>query len=121
MFQLSVLHPQPEVRAGEVEAVLVGHRDLSHLSVEQAGPHVSPRQSQQGHLLLGLVLLAVSLVVVVVVVGVLKLRTSARRQQREEQEVEMAWDDAALNITVNPLEVRNTLVDDGGNFYNSLQ
>ena len=110
-----MLHPQPEVRAGEVEAVLVGHRDLSHLAVEQAGPHVSPRQSQQGHLLLGLVLLAVSLVVVVVVVvGVLKHRTSARRQQREEQEVEMAWDDAALNITVNPLEVRNTLVDDGG-------
>ena len=48
------------------------------------------------------------------VVGVVKLRANSGRQRAEEQEVEMAWDDAALNITVNPLEVRNTLVDDGG-------
>ena len=39
------------------------------------------------------------------VVGVVKLRANSGRQRAEEQEVEMAWDDAALNITVNPLEV----------------
>merc|ERR1711997_501812 len=37
-------------------------------------------------------------------VGVVKLRANTGRQRSEEQEVEMAWDDAALNITVNPLE-----------------
>ena len=65
----------------------------------------SSQQSQQGHLLLALVLLAVSLVLAVLVVGVVKLRANSGRQRAEEQEVEMAWDDAALNITVNPLEV----------------
>ena len=61
----------------------------------------SSQQSQQGHLLLALVLLAVSLVLAVLVVGVVKLRANSGRQRAEEQEVEMAWDDAALNITVN--------------------
>merc|ERR1719400_19084 len=61
--------------------------------------------SQQGHLLLALVLLAVSLLVAVLVVGLVKFRANTGRHSRsEEQEVEMAWDDAALNITVNPLE-----------------
>ena len=38
-------------------------------------------------------------------VGVLRLRAAHKRALREEAEAEMAWDDAALNITVNPLEV----------------
>merc|ERR1711902_274513 len=33
-----------------------------------------------------------------------RMRSLHRKHVREEQEVEMAWDDAALNITVNPLE-----------------
>ena len=36
---------------------------------------------------------------------------SSNRQTKEElqAEVEMAWDDSALNITVNPIDVRNLI------------
>ena len=104
-MQLSVIHPDPELglKTARVEAPLPGHSQRSDHSVQvRAGPLLtSSQQSQQGHLLLALVLLAVSLVLAVLVVGVVKLRANSGRQRAEEQEVEMAWDDAALNITVN--------------------
>jgi len=107
---LAVIHPDPEVglKTDRVVAVVPGLRQRSDHSVQvRSGPQVSmgANSSQQGHLLLALVLLAVSLLVAVLVVGLVKFRANTGRHSRsEEQEVEMAWDDAALNITVNPLE-----------------
>jgi len=46
----------------------------------------------------------VGLLLTVLTVGVARLRAAHKRSLREEAEVEMAWDDAALNITVNPME-----------------
>merc|ERR1712152_106233 len=42
----------------------------------------------------------------VIVIGVFRLRAAHNRTSKEElqQEVEMAWDDSALNITVNPID-----------------
>ena len=77
-----------EVMNSVVE-VVPGHRLRSDHSVQvRSGPQLVGT-SQQGHLLLALVLLAVSLLVAVLVVGVVRLRANTRRHSSEEQEVEM--------------------------------
>jgi hypothetical protein len=39
-----------------------------------------------------------------------------RSQQEEMQDAEMAWDDSALNITVNPMEVSISQSDEWDRF-----
>lgn len=41
-----------------------------------------------------------------IALGVIRIRAAHNRATQEEiQETEMAWDDSALNIIVNPMEV----------------
>ena len=54
-----------------------------------------------------IVVVCVAFVGVIVILGILRIRAAHKRTAREElqAEVEMAWDDSALNIVVNPLDV----------------
>jgi len=108
---LTVLHPPvaPESFLGPLQA----HNQLSHHAADvKGGPRIlsSGREyyqaggQVQGHAVLVVVVVCVGLLLTVLGVGVARLRAAHQRSVREEQEVEMAWDDAALNITVNPME-----------------
>ena len=93
-MQLSVIHPDPEagsLKTARVVAAVPGLSQRSDHSVQvrPGGPQVREVGGQQGHLLLALVLLAVSLLLAVLVVGVVRLRANTGRQRSEEQEVEM--------------------------------
>ena len=99
-MQLSVIHPDPEVglKTDRVLTVEPGHMQRSDHSVQvRSGPQLVG-SSQQSHLLLALVLLAVSLLVAVLVVGVVRLRANTRRHSSEDQEVEMVSLEIVLKI-----------------------
>jgi len=100
---VTVVHPSV---VGDM--ALVAHREVSSHGVQAPSPRfISNREfitgQTQGHAVVAIVFVCVVLLVGVLGVGVYRLRTAHTRTD-DELEVEMAWDDTALNITVNPLE-----------------
>jgi len=112
---LTVVHPP--VLPETLTAARPAHHQISHHGAEAPGsPRILSTSREyfvggqaQGHAVVVVVVVCVGLLLSVLSVGLARLRAAHKRSLREEQEVEMAWDDAALNITVNPLE------DAGGN------
>jgi hypothetical protein len=60
------------------------------------------------HAVTVIIVVCVGFLLFMIVLGVIRIRAAhARGTQEEMQDAEMAWDDSALNITVNPMEVCN--------------
>merc|ERR1719422_285860 len=61
---------------------------------------------EQSNITAMIVVVCVGLMIAFLILGIIRLRAVHNRQTKEElqAEVEMAWDDSALNITVNPID-----------------
>lgn len=110
---LTVVHPAPILSSENILESKAAHHQVAQHNVDVSSPHLTQHeyyaggangQAQQSHLAVGLVIMSVCVLLGILVLAMARMRSLHRKHVREEQEVEMAWDDAALNITVNPLE-----------------
>ncbi|XP_043229306.1 calsyntenin-1-like [Amphibalanus amphitrite] len=62
------------------------------------------RSAGASHAVTIIIVVCIGFLVSMIVLGVIRIRAAHRRHQDEAADAEMAWDDSALNITVNPME-----------------
>ncbi|XP_014246637.1 calsyntenin-1 isoform X2 [Cimex lectularius] len=114
---LTVIHPRASTAAAVTQpspvlvehatAVPVAHQMINQHHVDIGGPHYvsQPVNSATSHAVTIIMVVCVGFLVVMIILGVVRIRAAHQRQTQEElNDAEMAWDDSALNITVNPME-----------------
>ena len=107
-------------RAAEEHAQLdnkVSHLQMGEQRVEQpahllndlySGPTLLEGSQTVGasHAVTVIIVVCVGFLLFMIVLGVIRIRAAHHRATQEDMaDAEMAWDDSALNITVNPMEV----------------
>jgi hypothetical protein len=113
-LQLTVIHPQPK-------EPIVAHATINKHNVELRPASVVSRDyipsehlnlvaSGGSHAVTIIVVVCVGFLLFMIVLGVIRIRAAHHRNSSEEaQDSEMTWDDSALTITVNPMEVGNNI------------
>merc|ERR1712066_964355 len=120
---LTVIHPQlpqePAKVSSKVDIQLTAKDSHLKIGVHGVGTPLynlassnsgqnffSTGTKEQSNITAMIVIVCVGLMLTVIILGIIRLRAAHNRSNREElqQEVEMAWDDSALNITVNPID-----------------
>jgi len=101
---------------GQVFEPRSAHRAMSAHGVEQIGfeeHHILTKFRQHGthgNLVAIVAVVCVALMAFLLILGVVRIRASQRRSEAAVEmsnaagEMEMAWDDTPLNITINPME-----------------
>lgn len=68
--------------------------------------HLNLMASGSSHAVTIIVVVCVGFLLFMIILGVIRIRAAHQRTNAEEaQDSEMTWDDSALTITVNPMEV----------------
>lgn len=109
-FQLTVIHPQPKepiVAHASINKHTVEVRPASIISHDYIpSDHLNAIASGGSHAVTIIVVVCVGFLLFMIILGVIRIRAAHQRTNAEEtQDSEMTWDDSALTITVNPMEV----------------
>lgn len=109
-LQLTVIHPQ-------IKEPIIAHATINKHSVEMhpasvisrdylPTDHLNVMATGGSHAVTIIVVVCVGFLIFMVVLGVIRIRAAHQKSSAEEaQDSEMTWDDSALTITVNPMEV----------------
>lgn len=105
-----MIHPQPKepiVAHATINKHSVEVRPASIISREYiSSDHMNIMASGGSHAVTIIVVVCVGFLLFMIVLGVIRIRAAHHRSSTEEaQDSEMTWDDSALTITVNPMEV----------------
>ncbi|XP_059490365.1 calsyntenin-1 isoform X2 [Neocloeon triangulifer] len=120
--------PLPDVSsspvAKQVDSVIVEPSVIpAHVKLDRHHAEIKPAQTLNdiylgdtqsvvatgSHAVTIIIVVCVGFLVFMIVLGVIRIRAAHHRSQQEElADTEMAWDDSALTITVNPMELAET-------------